>query len=95
MRSRALNKLAKQQAERLQARGELEFEAIKPALRRAMTDEDKAALRDMRPTGADEWDYSQLYALLRPIADRAGAVQRFEKVWNQLMQSQILREGSQ
>lgn len=85
MRSKTLSRLAKQQAERLQERGDAEFEAIKPALKKAMTDEDKIALRDMRPTGDDQWDYSKLYALLRPIAQRAGAVQRFEKVWQLLL----------
>ena len=90
MRSKTLSRLAKQQAERLQERGDAEFEAIKPALRRAMTDEDKAALRDMRPTGDDQWDYSRLYALLRPIADRAGAAQRFEKVWQLLLKVEKL-----
>ena len=90
MRSRAVNRLAKQQAERLQERGDAEFEVIKPALRRAMTNEDKIALRDMRPTGGDEWDYSRLYALLRPIADRAGAVQRFDKVWQLLLKVEKL-----
>jgi hypothetical protein len=90
MRSRAVNRLAKQQAIKLQERGDAEFEAIKPALKRAMTDEDKIALRNMRPTGDDEWDYGRLYALLRPIADRAGAVQRFDKVWQLLLKVEKL-----
>lgn len=93
MRSRQISRLAKQQAEQLRQRGELEFEAVAPLLRQAMTMGDSVALDGLRPTGDTQWDYSRLYDLLRTIADRAGTLQRFDHAWQLLMRSKILEEN--
>lgn len=80
MRSRALNRLAKQQAIKLQERANAEFDAIKGELKQAMTDEDERTIRAL----GDAYSNDALYAALRPLAERAGLVGQFENMWQLL-----------
>lgn len=81
MRSKQINRLAKKHADRLMERASTEFEAIKAELRRGMTDEDARTIKALGTNPSIE----ALYAALRPLAERAGLVGRFDNMWQLLL----------
>ena len=77
MRSKQINRLAKQHADRLMERGNAEFEAIKLELKRVMTADDARTIKALGENPSND----ALYAALRPLADRAALGVRFENMW--------------
>lgn len=86
MRSRAINRLAKKHADRIMERASAEFEAIKAELRRVMTGEDARIIQSLGKDASN----ADLYAALRPLADRAGIRRRFENLWQLLLKVEKL-----
>lgn len=77
MRSRQINRLAKQHADRIMESASTEFEAIKAELRRVMTADEALTIKALGTNPSIE----ALYAALRPLADRAGLGMRFDNMW--------------
>ncbi len=86
MRSKQINRLAKQHADRLMERGNAEFEAIKAEIRRVMTDDEARTIKALGTNPSIE----ALYAALRPLADRAGLGMRFDNLWQLLLKVEKL-----